>query len=327
MKPCRILRFNDFKTFTLFYLMKGELIVYLKLPCTITMELVTSKQIKKARRKALMLTKSNNKVPKNQKIIANVSSPVLSCARYANIQSRAGELSYALQQIDRPLPYSVHSIAFNQRNPLLGLTLREQWTYPPIHRLVSYGYNAESIANIIAAVPRSITDAIGQALRSLHGIVKSTGIRALHNRLAGWHQVAFPSDPKAHEAISVLKPGNETLWEFDTFRSIHRMTVDSVTQCRKEIQINPCTEFALGMHTEEFLSRLAAHDFPLPLTELDFIRIFLDLILGGVAVPGMPRARYIRITVGPSGQKKYLLVLWCTLSILGPDERVVEVLR
>ena len=306
-----------FKTITLFYLMKSDLIVYLK--PLFAMELVTSKQIKKARRKALQLTKSKNNIPKNQQIIANVV-PVLS-------RSRTGESSNAFQQIDRPLPYSVRSIAFNQRNPLLGLTLREQWTYPPVHRLVSYGYNAESIANIIGAVPRSITDAIGQALRSLYGIVKSTGISTLHDRLAGWHQVAFPSDPKAHEAISLLKPGLETLWESDTFRSIHRMVVDPVTQCRKEIQINPCTEFALGMHAEEFLSRLAAHDFPLPLTELDFIRIFLDLILGGVAVPGMPRARYIRITVGPSGQKKYLLVLWCTLSILGPDERVVEVLR
>ena len=291
------------------------------------MELVSSKQIKRARRRALQLTKSkNNDIPKNKKILTNVS-PVVSCARYANTQSRAGESSKASQQIDRPLPYSVRSIAFNQRNHLLGLVLREQWTYPPVHRLISYGYNGESIASIVGAVPRSITDAIGQALRSLHDIVKSTGCRPHHDHLAGWHQVAFPSDPKAHEAISLLKPGNEALWEFDTFRSIHRMTVDSATQCRKEIQINPCTEFALGMHAEEFLSRLAAHDFPLPLTELDFIRIFLDLILGGVAVPGMPRARYIRITVGPSGQKKYLLVLWCTLSILGPDERVVEVLR
>ena len=95
------------------------------------MELVSSKQIKRARRRALQLTKSkNNDIPKNKKILTNVS-PVVSCARYANTQSRAGESSKASQQIDRPLPYSVRSIAFNQRNHLLGLVLREQWTYPP----------------------------------------------------------------------------------------------------------------------------------------------------------------------------------------------------
>ena len=76
------------------------------------------------------------------------------------------------------------------------------------------------------------------------------------------------------------------------------MAFDPATQLRKGARVNPSTQYTVNMHTEEFLSRLAAHDLPLPMTELDFVLVFLDLILGGVAVPGLPRARYLRIMTG-----------------------------
>lgn len=104
------------------------------------------------------------------------------------------------------------------------------------------------------------------------------------------------------------------------------MAFDPSTQNRKDVFINARMADIYGMHKEELLSRLAGHDLPLPLPDMDFVRVFLYLILRGIAVPGLPRVKYLRMLSGPRERGQCVLVCWCSLSIVGPDDRVTEVL-
>ena len=199
---------------------------------------------------------------------------------------------------------------------MLGLTQQEGWTLPTIRRLVSSGYNAETIVNIISAMPRSIKDAINQGLISMSGIVRCS--------MSHSDQIALSYDMKVNEAVNLLMSGDTSRWMNDTRRSIRVLSFDPATQCPTSMFANPCTQYAFGMHLEEFLSRSAAYDRPLGMADLDFVRLFLDVILAGVGVPLPAKARYIRSTSGPNASRSYVLMLWCSFAVLGPDSRVVE---
>ena len=271
---------------------------------------VTSKQIRDVRRKAVGKSKRTSFKPNQSKKINDIGVS----SEFEFFDPMHGTEHHWSCQISRPIAFSSNSISFDGRTPVISLTLREGWTHAAISRLVSCGYNAESITNIICAVPSSIKDAINQALISVKGISK--------NLLACSDEMALPCYVKVKETIRLLSSGDRSLWLNDTKRSIRILAFDPVTQCPTWLFINPSTQCAFGMHTEEYLSRSAAHDLPLGMPDLDFLCLFLAVVISGVAVPRLVRARYIRSMAGPG--RGYVLLLWCSVGVLGPDRRMVE---
>ena len=270
---------------------------------------VTTKQIRAIRRRAARKSKGTSCKTSQVTAIGNFSVSRRSQCLDVGIES------YSLQ-IKRPLAFLSTSVSYNQRAPVLGLAIQEGWTHSAICRLVSCGYSAESITNIIFSVPRSIKDAINQALLSLNDASKKSALS---------DQITLPCCMKVNATISLLLSEDKSLWLKDPNRSICALTFDSATQCSTGMFANSCIQHAFGMHTEEFLSRSAAYDLPLGMPDLDFLRLFLDIIISGVVRPRLVRVRYIRSIAGP--RRSYVLILWCSVAVLGPDKRVIEVNR
>jgi hypothetical protein len=106
---------------------------------------------------------------------------------------------------------------------------------------------------------------------------------------------------------------------------ILRMMFNPATHTRTNAVANSAFASLLGIHREEFLSRIAGHDLPLFLAPLDSLRLFLYMLLEDLLAPGHLRVKHLRLAVGPPCSRRGVLVRWCSLSRLDAEGGVIEV--
>jgi hypothetical protein len=162
-------------------------------------------------------------------------------------------------------------------------------------------------------------------MNELKSVTKRHTVKALQDKMVNWQSNA-PSDAESETAMYLLKNGTEESWNSNASYGILSMSFDPETQDRKHVVINSCLSRMTGMHKEELLARLASHDLDLPLTQLDTLRVMLYMTLRCFAVPGLPRVKYLRFCVGQGVYRRCVLMCWCSFSVVGPDDKVTEVL-
>jgi hypothetical protein len=205
---------------------------------------------------------------------------------------------------------------------LCDYALSKSWNMPQLRRIWSFGYNTESIANIICNLPTSVQSSVEQVSSSWEKLIQKTGSNTLILEFEGLKDQAELSRSENQSMLDMLHPlesNNRAQYALLT------MNFDAATQMRIGFRSNQNMAEILGLHTEEFDARLASHDLALPSTDLDCIRIFLHLLLEDLPIPGSPCIRYLRLASGAGGHKHFMLVCWCSLALHDIHGNVVEV--
>jgi hypothetical protein len=141
------------------------------------------------------------------------------------------------------------------------------------------GYREQDIASIFDALPcdfcRIIQAASDRTLRQV--LARATAPKRLPAPLsegegAGWEVAGGEG---GEEGFGTFMECLEDLWEREEEVGFMELAFDPVTQRRANVVLNSRCAAMAGMHKEEVLARLAAHDAPVSFVPLDFLRVLL----------------------------------------------------
>jgi hypothetical protein len=204
-----------------------------------------------------------------------------------------------LERVERPFSECIQDIHFDLASPTLQYMQDTALRVPHRHillantmlkRIWTSGFRLGQIASMFDALPVTIYSAMERAFAAL---------------------MQRPPPPAATTAAAGVDLLEETLCA-----GAMRLEFSPATQQRSRIHVTPAWACIFGMHGEELLSRMAAHDLRLPMPELDFLVLVLYDLLHAASPAGA--ARYMRFAAGPRGDPRGVLVFWTT--VIGPSQ-------
>jgi hypothetical protein len=267
--------------------------------------------------------------------------------------------NYSSGAVERPLS-SQNScsgfapLCFDRTGPLVCSSRRWtcSWARLFTQRLWTFGYAEQALANIFDALPAGFCAAIQTASDKLATLMRSSHVHSIADaasRLgaagsAGSAYAAGTAEVPGHVTVGgvegpCVKPDAvhsfleclEDIWERDDGEGFIEFAFDPATQQRANVMLNSLTASIAGMHKEEVLARLAAHDAPISLLPLDFLCALLHQSLRAVvpSAGGLAAARahtdvvYLRLASRrPEGPK---LIRMETVKICNAQGQVTQV--
>jgi hypothetical protein len=164
------------------------------------------------------------------------------------------------------------------------------WARLFTQRLWTFGYKEQALASIFDALPAGFCAAIQAAADRLQGhMVTAHAQRAADREASELKGLSGESAPAegGEEAAPAFLECLEDIWERDGAEGYSEFAFDPATQLRVNVLLNSRTAAIAGMHKEEVLARLAAHDAPISFLPLDFLCALLHQSLRA-AVPSEP---------------------------------------
>ena len=227
------------------------------------------------------------------------------CHQHAQILQHL--LGRQVEEVERPLASCSSCggfglLSFDRAGPLVRSSQRWtcSWARVFTQRLWTFGYQEQALASIFDALPASFCAAIQTAADRLQGHMQAAHDKQMADGCAAIKEAA-PSAAAAGSEMAMMDVEDgqlclredgapafleclEDIWERDCTEGYIEFAFDAATQKRVNLQLNSRTAAITGMHKEEVLARLAAHDAPISFLPLDFLCALLHQSLRA-AVP------------------------------------------
>jgi hypothetical protein len=217
--------------------------------------------------------------------------------------------------VERPLPCpsscgGFAPLSFDRAGPLVRSSQRWtcSWARLFTQRLWTFGYAEQALASIFDALPAGFCAAIQTASNRLATLMRATHARSIADaanrlaagavRLTGTPEETETNGIGGEEVLGTRQDGEhvfleclEDIWERDGEEGFIEFAFDPATQQRTNVMLNTFTASIAGMHKEEVLARLAAHDAPISFLPLDFLCALLHQSLRAAVRSGPASAR------------------------------------
>ncbi len=211
-------------------------------------------------------------------------------------------------QVERPLAslsscggFRAGPLRFDRAGPLARASARwtQSWARLFTQRLWTLGYQEQAIASIFDALPASFCAAVQSAADRLQGRTRAARARCIAD-VTAFAEASAPEAGRSNPLEMTMDCAEEAqvcggeallecledLWERDGAEGFIEFTFDPATQQRTHVQLNSRTAAIAGMHKEEVLARLAAHDAPISFLPLDYLCALLHQSLRAAAPSG-----------------------------------------
>jgi hypothetical protein len=176
--------------------------------------------------------------------------------------------------------------------------IRKDWSYLPIRRFWTIGYNQTALSRWFEMIPADI----GFLLQRLIARVEDEMLsRIMHLKFIEGLRTRASTD--LDDAGLITEQG---FWDGDETCPHFAIRYDPVTQQRTNIYANKKLASLVGFHIEEYLSRLAAYDMEIPVPLEDFLYIVIDEIL---SIPVNKKELYLRLLSRKCSQQGILVVI------------------
>eukprot|EP00292_Cryptomonas_paramecium_P010563 CAMPEP_0113725074 /NCGR_PEP_ID=MMETSP0038_2-20120614/39509_1 /TAXON_ID=2898 /ORGANISM="Cryptomonas paramecium" /LENGTH=261 /DNA_ID=CAMNT_0000655199 /DNA_START=248 /DNA_END=1033 /DNA_ORIENTATION=+ /assembly_acc=CAM_ASM_000170 len=192
--------------------------------------------------------------------------------------------------VSRPIPYRTQKLRFDSELSQMEYVLLHKWGYKPARRYWSFGYHTKSMARVFDAVPPRLSRAIDLMMDALQ--IQYSAHDAIQN---------YVSDEPPSVAVD-----EELMWMADNDRGYITLNFDPATQQRRDLRVNARLASFSGMHIEEMLARYAHREFPLPWTDLDFVRFFVHQLLAHLCAES--ESLFMRMVHGTGPEARAMLV-------------------
>ena len=261
---------------------------------------VTTRRLQIARRSAQRKTK-----PTQGSRIKSRRSEKLSNQGQGDERNRANFMPTAFNQ-------TVLStvIAMQPATHIYRFMFDQGWTLVPLNRLWSFGFDGHQLMTLLQRVPSPIVGCIADMCTSWEDIIRARPLENLKACFGCWTDT--------DEKIA-------TILQQNPFACRLTMTFDASTQMRTGFTSNCFMASILNMTQDALNRRLATYDLPLPFCDLDFVCLLLHQLLRGLPVPGVWRVSHLRLMPAGGGQRRCMLVSWCSFSEVNGEGEVVEV--
>ena len=283
-------------------------------------------------------SQENENVDLNEIEIDHVHHSDSLCRHERIIRNLLDPQSPSSDVVERPLPcrsaFGVFGpLSFDRAGPLVRSSQRWtcSWAQHFTQRLWTFGYAEQALASIFDALPAGFCAAIQTASDRLTGVAQSThALRIADAAAADADGPATAADdllPREHDFLECL----EDIWERDEGEGFIEFAFDPTTQQRTNVMLNTLTASIAGMHKEEVLARLAAHDAPISFLPLDYLCALLHQSLRAAVPSGPASARthtdviYLRMACRGSQRSGSNLIRMETVKLFNAQGQVTQV--
>ena len=205
------------------------------------------------------------------------------------------------KSIERPLSFSISSLRFDSERTRMDFVLMHRWAYTPARRFWSFGYQTKPLARIFDSVPPRLSTAIECAMGAMQAMYSVATLDTTNAITAG--NGAIRSAPESTAvSLSGIAESEDAMWEAQADIGFVRVLFDPHTQHRQHVAANAALAKVAGMHREELLARFAAHEVPLPWTDLDFLRFFVLLLRRGLRAESLTVCGRMVFGSGPAAR-------------------------
>ena len=236
--------------------------------------------------------------------------------------------------IERPLPCrsscgGFAPLCFDRAGPLVRSSQRWtcSWARLFTQRLWTFGYAEQALASIFDALPAGFCSAIQTASDKLTGVAKTMHALRIADAAAAEGEGSAAPEEGVHAFLECL----EDIWERDDGEGFIEFAFDPATQQRVNVMLNSLTAAIAGMHKEEVLARLAAHDAPVSFLPLDYLCALLHQSLRAAVPSGPASARahtdviHLRMACRGPMRSGSDLIRMETVKLFNAEGRVVQV--
>ena len=237
--------------------------------------------------------------------------------------------------MERPLDSPNGSLHFNplcfdKPGPLVQSSERWtcSWARLFTQRLWTFGYHEQALASIFDALPSDFCATIQVASDRLQGLFASAAAHrraesaAIMDSACGLDEPLCPGEDGAQAILECL----EDIWERDGGEGFIEFAFDPTTQQRVNVILNSLTANIAGMHKEEVLARLAAHEAPISFLPLDYLCALLHQSLRAAVPSGAGSKRshtdiiYLRMAQTGAARGRSHLIRMETIKLYGKGQ-------
>jgi hypothetical protein len=224
-------------------------------------------------------------------------------------------------------------LSFDRAGPLVRSSQRWtcSWARLFTQRLWTFGYAEQALASIFDALPAGFCAAIQTASDKLTGVAHKTHALRIADAAAADADAAVGGEDVLLHREHVFLECLEDIWERDGEEGFIEFAFDPVTQQRANVMLNTLTASIAGMHKEEVLARLAAHDAPISFLPLDYLCALLHQSLRAAVPSGPASARthtdviYLRMACRGSQRRGSNLIRMETVKLFNANGQVTQV--
>jgi hypothetical protein len=199
-----------------------------------------------------------------------------------------------VERIERPIPTQT-----NVRLEILSnCTIQRAWSFLPIRRFWTAGYNQIALSRWFDMIPADISILLQRILARVEEEMLS---RIMHLKVLDGLRTQASKDRD-----DVMLVSEQSIWDGDETCPHMAIQFDPVTQQSTNIYANHKLTDLLGLHIEEFLSRSAAQDLGIPVPPEDFLYFIIDDILN---IPINKKETYHRVLSSSCSKQGTLAVM------------------
>eukprot|EP00960_Hanusia_phi_P000276 7735-Hanusia_phi.AAC.1 len=180
-------------------------------------------------------------------------------------------LSIECLEVERPMEYRGNAILFQSHfEPCPFDRDCDHWLYPILRRSWEFGADASLLEDVFLKLPTFTQYVIGTGLSAFLTLqlAESNAQRSFNNTLQN-----------DYEGVDVVEEIENQMWNQSTDTAVLRMRwshdEETMQPKREELFANDLVS-VVGIHKEEFVSRFAAHNVGIFMTELEWMCFILD---------------------------------------------------
>ena len=168
------------------------------------------------------------------------------------------------QQVQRPLGYAA-AILHTDSDSIQGLSVNliNDWSYPCVERLWSFGYQSSQLERLFNSIPDELNSYLERGYLALKTVFRMRSL--LQSQI---DQPAYRRED--------LTPDDLKRWEDDVENGFLQITYDPDTNKRTHVVMNARFAHLHGYHKEEMLARVANHDLEAQQSDIDWLTLWLD---------------------------------------------------
>jgi hypothetical protein len=182
------------------------------------------------------------------------------------VQSQNKHLNQTVRSIERPFTSLTTIVRVDHDKMMQNSTLQLGWGHVQVMQMVSTGFKVDIFSKCKTCMLPVLISDIGNALDDAKAWAAQTIIADATTRLASFNAGSY---------TPFHMEDSERTWAMTTNVGLQTMSFPSGLQQHRFINANPFVASLIGMHLEEYLSRTAACEMPIPLIELDALLFIL----------------------------------------------------
>ena len=207
----------------------------------------------------------------------------------------------------------IYRIRSTRNSHLMKIMSRHGWHHIPAKQIWNFGYDFETISDIVNSIPKPLCFAWRMLLDSMHRICSASMANSM--MIQSWMYRGTSPDTANPTVVSHD-------WEREDLCGIIEVKLEPSTQELQSLQANSCAAAIWGMSKQDFLQRFSDCELPVPYTQLDALRAAaIDIQNHTEALT----SQHIRLTFGNCNEARAVLVCWTKLKTYDSHGRITAV--